>query len=59
MEVLGEVLHDAQVAFYGTVGIVTTLEFLQHHFSETGHRDLLVTHKILPPKPGRYPDHHA
>src|SRR6185436_19705577 len=48
VEVLGEVLHDSQVAFYGTLGIITTLEFLQHHFSKMGHRDLLVTHKIPP-----------
>ena len=26
--------------------VITTLEFLQHHCSELGHRDLLVTHKI-------------
>jgi hypothetical protein len=25
VEVLGEVLHDSQVAFYGTLGIITTL----------------------------------
>ena len=30
---------------YGGFSEVTTLEFLQHHFSEMGHRDLLVTHK--------------
>jgi hypothetical protein len=59
MEVLGEVLHDSQVPFYGTLGVITTLEFLQHLFSKLGHRDLLVTHKILPPKPDRYPYHHA
>jgi hypothetical protein len=26
VEVLGEVLHDSQVPFYGTLGIITTLE---------------------------------
>jgi len=26
-----------------TIGVITTLEFLQHHFSEMGHRNLLVT----------------
>jgi len=31
VEVLGEVLHDSQVPFYGTLGLITTLEFLQHH----------------------------
>src|ERR1700676_4487461 len=49
VEVLGEVLHDSQVPFYGTLGVITTLEFLQHLFSKLGHRDLLVTHKISPP----------
>ena len=59
VEVFGKILHDSQGAFYGTLGIGTTLEFLQHHFSKLGHRDLLVTHKVLSPKPGRYPDQHA
>ena len=26
--------------------VITTLEFFQHHFSEMGHRDLLVTHNL-------------
>src|ERR1035437_656698 len=59
MEVLGEVLHDSQVPFYGTLSIITTLEFLQHLLSKLGHRDLLVTHKIPLPSRDRYPDHHA
>ena len=59
MEVLGEVLHDSQVPFYGTLGVITTLEFLQHLLSKLGHRDLLVTHKIHLPSRDRYPDHHA
>jgi len=24
---------------YGSLGVITTLEFLQHHFFEMGHRD--------------------
>jgi len=27
--------------------VIKTLEFLQHHFSEMGHRDLLVTQTYL------------
>jgi len=50
MEVPGEVLHDPRVAFYGTPGIVTMLKFLQHHLSATGHNDVLVAHKIRPPR---------
>ena len=46
VEVLGEVLHDSQVAGYGILSVITTLEFLQRHFPKLGHRDLLVTHKI-------------
>ena len=59
VEVLGEILHDSQVPFYGTLSIITTLEFLQHHFSKLGHRDLLVTHKILLPKRDCHRDHYA
>jgi hypothetical protein len=59
VEVLGEILHDSQVPFYGTLGVITTLEFLQHHFSKLGHRDLLVTHKILLPKRDCHRDHYA
>ena len=51
MEVPGEILHDLQVSVYGSLRVITTLEFLQHHFSKLGHRDLLVTHKISPPEP--------
>jgi hypothetical protein len=36
-----ELFHDPQVALRGKLGQVATLEFLQHHFSEMGHRDLL------------------
>ena len=50
--VLWQALHDS-------LSVITTLEFVQHLFAKLGHRDLLVTHKILLPKPGRYPDHHA
>jgi hypothetical protein len=47
-EVLGKFLHGAQVGLSSTLGVITTLEFLQHHFSLLGHRDLLVTQRIAP-----------
>jgi hypothetical protein len=28
------------------VSVITTLEFLQHHFSESGHKDLLMTRQF-------------
>ena len=35
---------------YGIFRIITTLEFLQHHFAKSGHRDgLLVTHNLSQP----------
>src|SRR5207253_2515574 len=45
MEVTGEVFHDFQISVYGSLRVITTLEFLQHHFAKLGHRDLLVTTK--------------
>jgi hypothetical protein len=56
---LAAVLHNPQVAFYGTLSTVATLEFLQHHSSEMGHRDPLVTQNTAtvsrqpPPLPTR------
>ena len=38
MEVLDKSLLDAQVSFRHKLGVITTLEFLQHHFSLLGHR---------------------
>jgi hypothetical protein len=51
MEVTGEVFHDLRVSVYGSLRVIATLEFLQHHLSKLGHRDLLVTHKISPSEP--------
>src|SRR4051794_32601516 len=47
-EVTCEALDCAEVAAYSGCRVVTTLEFLQHHFAKLGHRDLLVTHTLLP-----------
>jgi len=41
MEVLGELLQNERVGFYGILGVISALEFLQHQFSQMGHRDLL------------------
>jgi len=49
MEVVGELADDPDVGLYGTLSIITTLEFLQHHLFELGHRDLLVTHTLQRP----------
>ena len=46
MEVPGEIFHDLQVRFYGSLREITTLELFQHDGSELGHRDLLVTHRL-------------
>ena len=45
MEVFGEFSHSAEVGLRSTLRVITTLEFLQHHFSLLGHRDLLVTQR--------------
>src|SRR6266436_5680973 len=41
MEMPGEFLDDQDVGFYGTLSVITTLKFFQHHFAKSGHRDLL------------------
>jgi len=43
----GEPLDSADVSAYSRLREVTSLEFLQHDFAKMGHRDPLVTHKIL------------
>jgi hypothetical protein len=47
-EVFHESLNDLDVGSYGILSVVATPEFLQHHLSKTGHRDLLVTHTLRP-----------
>ena len=46
VEMLGEPLHRLDVVLNGGLGVVAPLEFLQHHASEMGHRNLLVTHTL-------------
>src|SRR5215469_18196733 len=49
VEVARKFLDGTDVTAYGFCRVVTTLEFLQHHFSKMGHRDLLVTHNLAQP----------
>jgi hypothetical protein len=45
-EIRREVLDGVDVAPYGILSVITTLEFVQHHSSKMGHKDLLVTHTL-------------
>src|SRR5258708_14959202 len=47
VESSSKIFHCADVVACGMLRVITTLEFLQHHFSEMGHRDLLVTQIYL------------
>src|ERR1700722_11516147 len=38
-----EIFNCANVTAYGSLGIITTLEFFEHHFAKSGHNDLLMT----------------
>jgi hypothetical protein len=46
MKVLCEVLNCVNVASDGALGVVTTLELVQHQLSESGHSSLLVTQTL-------------
>src|SRR5687767_6267234 len=43
MEEARKLLDGSQVRARGRFGVITTLEFVEHHFSKMGHKDLLVT----------------
>src|ERR1700687_1624294 len=47
MEASSKIFDGADVTARGIFRVITTLEFLQHYFSEMGHRDLLVTQPYL------------
>lgn len=49
-EVSGKVFYGAEVAADRARWIVTTLEFVQHHLTESGHSDLLVTQTLSQPR---------
>src|SRR6267154_5910954 len=48
MEMAGEFLDDPDVGFYGTLSIITSLEFLQHHSAKMGHKDTSCDHNLSP-----------
>src|ERR1700752_2090766 len=52
VEVSSKILDGPDVVAYGMRREVTTLEFLQHHFSKMGHRDTSCD-------PHLYPSHQA
>src|SRR5437762_14102073 len=52
VEVSSKILDGPDVVAYGMLREVTTLEFFQHHFSKTGHRDTSCD-------PHLYPSHQA
>jgi hypothetical protein len=47
MEASRKIFHYPDVTAYGRLSVITTLKIFQHHFSEMGHRDLLVTQIYL------------
>ena len=50
-EVLGEPLDEAQIVPDRACGVVTTLEFFEHHFAKMGHSGLPpVTHTLSRPQ---------
>jgi hypothetical protein len=38
VKVKGKLGNDTQVTGYGSLSIITTLEFFEHHFAKVGHR---------------------
>src|SRR5271165_2244370 len=38
LEITCEVLDRLDVAVFGSLGVITTLEFLEHHFAKVGHK---------------------
>src|SRR5215470_686366 len=47
VEVASKIFNCMDVGTYGILRIIATLEILQHHFFQMGHRDLLVTQTYL------------
>jgi hypothetical protein len=46
-----EIFDCADVEARRIFGVITTLEFFQHHLAKLGHGDLLVTHNLSHPPP--------
>ena len=42
-----KLFDGTNVAIYGSLGVITTLEFFQHHFAKSGHGDLLMTRQLI------------
>src|SRR2546421_6081776 len=59
VEASRKIFHYADVTAYGSLSVIATLEFFQHHFSEMGHRDLLVTQIYLNRQATTAPAPHA
>jgi hypothetical protein len=38
VKVKGKLGNCTQVTVYGSLSVITTLEFLEHHFAKVGHR---------------------
>src|SRR6185369_7833820 len=48
MEILREIFDRTKISPRGSLGVIATLEFLEHLLSKMGHKDLLVTRTISP-----------
>src|SRR5215472_1751188 len=46
VEVSSKILDGADVRAYGFCRVVTSLEFFQHYFAKSGHKDLLMTRQL-------------
>jgi hypothetical protein len=44
-----KLFDGTKVTIDGSLGVISMLEFFQHHFSEMGHRDLPVTQNLTQP----------
>src|ERR1019366_414425 len=55
IESSSKIFHSANVTARGIFRVITALEFLQHHFSQMGHRDLLVTQTLSQPTSNQRP----
>src|ERR1700684_1436142 len=58
-EITREIFDRLDVAVYGSLSVITTLEFLEHHFAKVGHRlapyDPTPSPPTHPPHPPRDP----
>jgi hypothetical protein len=46
VEVLREILYGVDIGTDGVLGVVATLELVQHQLPESGHSNLLVTQNL-------------